>query len=330
MRAQTPERLGGRIEDRIALVGPTASGKTAVGIHLAARLGAEIVSADSMQIYRHMDIGTAKPTPEERRQAAFHAIDAADPDQNWTLTDFQHLGEEACRALVTRVRAPLIVGGTGLYVRSLTTVLDIPTAPPDEAFRAQWREFAETNGNAALLARLAEIDPDTAARLHVNDIGRQIRALEVYAAGGRTLTELHTENRARQPEEQPLLFGLNFAARALLYRRIDDRVDQMLEEGLLDEVRELLTRYSAALKPMRSLGYRHMTAALAGDLSYGLAVAAMKQDTRRFARRQLIWFRADPRVRWVLADGKPAEQIADEIYAQIQVLRQHKGDIVSQ
>lgn len=328
---QTPGGFG----DRIVLVGPTASGKTAVGLHLAARLGAEIVSADSMQVYRQMDIGTAKPTAEERRQAVFHALDVADPDQNWTLNDYQRLGDEACGAIATRGQVPLIVGGTGLYVRALTTILDIPTAPPDEALRAQWREFAETNGNTALLARLAEVDPETAARLHVNDTGRQIRALEVHAASGRTLTELHAENRARQPsvfdEGQPLLFGLNFTDRALLYRRIEARVDQMLGEGLLDEVRGLLARgCSAALKPMQSLGYRHMTAFLAGEMSLDLAVAAMKQDTRRFARRQLIWFRGDARVRWVMADGEPAEQIADEIYAQIQVLRQHKGDIASQ
>ena len=327
----TTEGAGDRTEDRVALVGPTASGKTAIGIHLAARLGAEIVSADSMQVYRHMDIGTAKPTPEERRRVSFHAIDVADPDQDWTLTDYQSLGDAVCRRLTAQGRVPLIVGGTGLYVRALTTVLDIPTAPPDEAFRARWREFAESSGNAALLAHLAEIDPDTAARLHVNDIGRQIRALEVHAASGRTLTDLHAENRARQPQEQPSLFGLNFADRALLYQRIDDRVDRMLEEGLLDEVRGLLARgYSAALKPMRSLGYRHMTAALTGDMSFGLAVTAMKQDTRRFARRQLIWFRGDPRVQWIPADGKPAEQIADEIYAHIQVLRQHKREIASQ
>lgn len=324
---QTLEGIG----NRIALVGPTASGKTAVAIQLAVRLGAEIISADSMQVYRHMNIGTAKPTAEERRQATFHAIDVADPDQGWTLTDYQQLGEEVCRSLIARGRAPLIAGGTGLYVRALTTVLDIPTAPPDEAFRARLREFAETNGNAALLARVAAIDPDTAARLHVNDIGRQIRALEVHAASGRTLTDLHAENRARQPEEQPSLFGLNFADRALLYQRIDDRVDQMLEEGLLDEVRGLLARsYSAALKPMQSLGYRHMTAALAGDMSFSLAVAAMKQDTRRFARRQLIWFRGDPRIHWILADGKGAAQVADEILNHIQTQRQHKGDFASQ
>ena len=327
MRAQAPGGLG----DRIALVGPTASGKTAVGIHLAALLGAEIISADSMQVYRHMDIGTAKPTAEERRQAVFHAIDVADPNQDWTLADFQGLGDEVCHASAARGRVPLIVGGTGLYVRALTTVLDIPVAPPDEAFRARWREFAETNGNAALLAHLAQVDPETAVRLHVNDIGRQIRALEVHAATGRTLTELHAENRARQPGEQPLLFGLDFADRALLYQRIDDRVNQMMAEGLLDEVGGLLGRgYSAALKPMQSLGYRHMTAFLAGDLSLDQAVADTKQETRRFAKRQLIWFRGDTRIRWIMADGKPADQIADEIDTQIQALRQRKREIATQ
>ena len=317
--------------DRIALVGPTASGKTAVGIPLAARLGAEIVSADSMQVYRQMDIGTAKPTAVERRQAVFHAIDVADPDQDWTLSDYQQYGNEACRAIKARGRVPLIVGGTGLYVRALTTILDIPITPPDEGFRARWREFAETNGNAALLARVAEVDPETAARLHVNDIGRQVRALEVHAASGRTLTELHAENRARQPAASARLFGLGFTDRALLYQRIEARVEQMLAEGLLDELRGLLARgFNTSHKPLRSLGYRHMAAYLAGDTSFAESVAAMKQDTRRFARRQLIWFRGDPRVHWIMADDKSAGQIADEIYAQIQVLRQHKGEIASQ
>lgn len=312
MTGQAP----GDFRNRIALVGPTASGKTAVGIQLAAWLGAEIVSADSMQVYRHMDIGTAKPTPEEQRQATFHAINVADPDQEWTLADYQRLGEDACGTIAARGRIPLLIGGTGLYVRALTTVLDIPVAPPDEAVRARWREFALTNGHAALLAEVARVDPETAARLHVNDIGRQIRALEVYESMGRTLTELHAENRARQPKEQPRLFGLDFADRALLYRRIDDRVDGMLAAGLLDEVRGLLARgCSAALKPMQSLGYRHMTAYLSGEVSLDAAVAAMKQDTRRFARRQLIWFRGDARIHWVLADGKSAEQLTDEIFA---------------
>lgn len=310
--------MPGGLEDRIALVGPTASGKTAVGIHLAARLGAEIVSADSMQVYRQMDIGTAKPTLDEQRAAVFHAINVADPDQDWTLADYQRLGDAACQDIAVRGHVPLIVGGTGLYVRALTTRLDIPVAPPDEAVRAKWREFAETNGNAALLAEVARVDPDTAARLHVNDIGRQIRALEVYSATGQTLTELHAENRARQSGESPLLFGLAFTDRERLYERIDSRVDQMLRDGLPGEVRGLLERgYSAALKPMQSLGYRHMTAFLSGEMNWEASVAAMKQDTRRFAKRQMIWFRGGKHVQWVTADGKSAEQLTDEIYQYI-------------
>lgn len=316
----------GGLAERIALVGPTASGKTVVGIHLAARLGAEIVSADSMQVYRQMDIGTAKPTLDEQQAAVFHAINVADPDQEWTLADYQRLGDAACWGIAARGQMPLIVGGTGLYVRALTTRLDIPIAPPNEAFRARWREFAATSGNAALLAEVARIDPDTAARLHVNDIGRQIRALEVYSATGQTLTQLHAENRARQSEEAPLLFGLAFTDRERLYERIDSRVDQMLDAGLLDEVRGLRERgYSAALKPMQSLGYRHMTAFLAGETDWEAAVATMKQDTRRFAKRQMIWFRGDKRVHWVAADGKSAEQLADEIFEFI-TTQQRQGD----
>lgn len=290
-----------------------------MGVLLAARLGAEIVSADSMQVYRCMDIGTAKPTAEERRQAVFHGVDAADPDQDWTLADFQQLGEKACRDIAGRQRVPLIAGGTGLYVRALTTQLDIPAAPPDEGLRRLWREFAETNGNAALLAEVVQVDPETAARLHVNDIGRQIRALEVYAATGRTLTDLHAENRASRTSESPRLFGLRFADREQSYRRINDRVEAMLAEGLLGEVQSLLDGgYSDALKPMQSLGYRHITAFLRGDCDWSAAVETMKQDTRRFAKRQMIWFRGDPRVHWLDADHQTAEQLADQIYRLIQ------------
>lgn len=317
----------GGLEDRIALVGPTASGKTAVGVLLAQHLGAEIVSADSMQVYRHMDVGTAKPTPRERQDAVFHAIDVADPDEAWTLADYQRLGERACLEIAGRGRMPLIVGGTGLYVRSLMTLLDIPVAPPDEGFRALWREFAESNGNAALLAELARVDPETAARLHVNDVGRQIRALEVFEATGQTLTHLHAENRARPPVEAPMLFGLTYADRETLYGRIDARVDQMAAEGLAEEIRALLARgYSRDLKPMQALGYRHVCAFLAGETDWPTAIATMKQDTRRFAKRQMIWFRGDARVRWVSADGKPPEALADEIWTAIQAERQDKGN----
>lgn len=306
------------IEKRIALVGPTASGKTAVGILLAQRLNAEIVSADSMQVYRQMDIGTAKPTPDEQRQAVFHALDVANPDQEWTLADFQRLGEAACERIAERRHIPLIVGGTGLYVRALTTRLDIPAAPPDEDFRARWRGFAQEHGNEALQAEVARIDPATAARLHVNDIGRQIRALEVFAATGRTLTDLHAENQANQSTDQPLLYGLHFADREKLYERIDSRVDAMIAAGFLSEVRHLREcGYSAALKPMQALGYKQLNTFLAGDMSWDAAVAEMKQETRRFSKRQLIWFRGDKRVRWIDADDRTPEELADEISRKI-------------
>ena len=288
---------------------------------------AEIVSADSMQVYRHMDVGTAKPTPAERSQAVFHAVDVADPDEAWTLADYQRLGERACSEIVRRGNLPLIVGGTGLYVRALTTLLDIPVAPPNEELRLRWRDFAETNGNEALLAELARVDPETAARLHVNDVGRQIRALEVYETIGRTLTQLHADNRARQPAEAPLLFGLTYADREALYARIDARVDRMASEGLVEEVRGLLGRgYGRDLKPMQSLGYRHVCAYLAGEADWPTTAATMKQDTRRFAKRQMIWFRGDARVRWVFADGKTPAALADEIWKAIQAERQDKGN----
>ena len=302
------------IANRIALVGPTASGKTAVAVHLAQHLGAEIVSADSMQVYRYMDIGTAKPTSKEQAQAVFYAIDVADPDQEWTLADYQRLGEAACAEISERGSIPLLVGGTGLYIRALTTRLDIPPAPPDEEFRARWRGFALEHGNEALLAQVGKIDPETAARLHVNDIGRQIRALEVFAATGRTMTDLHAENQANQSPEQPILFGLHFADRDHLYDRIDTRVDLMLASGFLEEVRGLRERgYAASLKAMQALGYRQINAFLAGDLLWDAAVAEIKQETRRFSKRQLIWFRGDKRVRWITADGRTPEQLADEI-----------------
>lgn len=307
---------------RIALVGPTAVGKTAVGIALAQKIGAEIVSADSMQVYRRMDIGTAKPTADEQRQAVFHGLDVVDPHDEWTLADFQRLGERACEEIAGRGRLPLLVGGTGLYVRALTTPLAIPTAPPDEEFRARWRAFAGREGNAALQQELARSDPQAAARIHVNDIGRLIRALEVYAATGRTLSELHAENRAMAARQDVFLVGLNFADRNALYTRIEARVDEMLALGFLGEVRGLLeSGCGPSLKPMQSLGYRQLASFLAGEQDWDAAVAEIKQETRRFAKRQLIWFRSDARLRWLAADGRTAGQLAEDVSA---LLEQHQ------
>lgn len=295
----------------IAIVGPTAAGKTAVGILLSQRFGGEIVSADSMQVYRRMDIGTAKPTAEEQAQARFHLIDVVDPDEEWTLSDVQSAAAQASTDIVERGRLPLIVGGTGLYVRALTTKLDIPTAPPDEAFREKWRQIAEERGNEFVHAELAKIDPEAAARIHVNDTKRAIRALEVYESTGSTLSELHAKNRAEATSEPALIIGLNYEDRRTLYTRIDQRVDVMMEQGLEAEVRGLVDAgYGPALKSMQSLGYRHMCEHFAGNLSLAEAVDLLKRETRHFARRQLIWFRGDARVQWVLMDGKSYDDVA--------------------
>ncbi len=299
---------------RIALVGPTASGKTAVAVALAATLGTEIVSADSMQVYRRMDIGTAKPTPEERARVRFHAVDVAEPDGEWTLADFQQLGDSVCDEMAAQGRSPLIAGGTGLYVRALTSNLDIPRTPPDEAFRARWRTVAVEQGNEYVRQELARVDPAAAQRIHVNDIGRQIRALEVYAATGVALSEWHARNQAQAPTHNVRSFGLDYADRRQLYARIEARVDAMIAAGFLDEVRGLLAAgYGRDLKPIQSLGYRQMAAHLAGELSWPEAVDQTKRETRRFARRQLIWFRADPRIHWLEAEGKAPEPLAQEI-----------------
>lgn len=301
---------------RIAVVGPTAVGKTAVGIEVARRLATEIVSADSMQVYRCLNIGTAKPTPREQEQVRFHGIDVAEPDQEWTLADFQQLGEAACDTLGARGRTPLIVGGTGLYIRSLTTDLDIPKTPPDEAFRAHWRGVAAQSGTEYVQQALARVDPVSAIRIHVNDLGRLIRALEVYEATGVSLSEWHARNQAQAQSKNVRLFGLNFADRRRLYERIERRVDQMMAEGFLDEVHGLLAAgYGRDLKPMLSLGYKQLVAHLHGELTLADAVGQIKQETRHFARRQLIWFRADTRIQWLEAADREASDLATEICA---------------
>lgn len=298
----------------IALVGPTAAGKTAVAIAVAQRLGAEIISADSMQVYRGMDIGTAKPTAEEQETARFHLVDVVDPDAEWTLADVQAAGSDANADIQRRGHLPLIVGGTGLYVRALTTQLDIPAAAPDEAFRERWRAFAMENGNAALHAELAGVDPGAAARIHVNDVKRIVRALEVYEATGTSMSELHARNQSAHRNEDSLIVGLNYEDRRSLYARINQRVDQMIADGLVDEVRRLLALgYTRELKSMQSLGYKQMASYLAGECDLADAVDDTKRATRHFARRQLIWFRADQRVKWVRLDDRPTADVVDEV-----------------
>jgi tRNA dimethylallyltransferase len=301
----------------IAVVGPTAVGKTAVAIELADRLEgrAEILSADSVQIYRGLNIGSAKPSAEERRRARFELIDIADTDQSYTLADYQRDAIAAYESVRGRGSLSILCGGTGLYIRALTQPLGIPRVPPDPELRNRWNSFAAEHGITALHQALAERDPSTASRLHVNDVRRVVRALEVLDHTGRRLSDWHKEDQASGAALLPevMMFGLN-RDRPSLYEAIDRRVDQMMLDGFEQEVRQLRAAgYARALHSMRCLGYNELNAYVDGEATLSECVESIKLHTRQFARRQLIWFRADPRITWIDTEGVTAERIADRI-----------------
>jgi tRNA dimethylallyltransferase len=297
----------------VAIVGPTATGKTSVGIELAGLVGGEIISADSMAVYKRMDIGTAKPTLEEQVRARFHLIDVVAPDEDFSVADFYRLAEAAIEDVVSRGKMPLLVGGTGLYVRAVTEGLNIPIAAPDRELRERLREDANRLGNQALMDRLAQVDPPTAARLHTNDLNRIIRALEVYELTGMPISHFHQSAPRRPVPYESRLFGLSLN-REVLYKRIEDRIDEQIACGFVEEVRGLLeSGYSPTLPSMRGLGYKQIAGYIIGEYDFVTAIDLFKRDTRRFAKRQLTWFRADPRIHWIDADGKTAIELASEI-----------------
>jgi len=281
-----------QISNLFALVGPTAVGKTALAIELARRFDGEIVSADSRQIYRGMDIGTAKPTCEEQARAPHHLIDIVAPDEPYTLADYQAQAYAAIDGILARGKQPFLVGGTGLYVRAVVEGLRIPRVPPNEELRAQ---LALEDG-AALYERLRALDPDAAARIDPRNVRRTIRALEVCLTTGAKFSEL---GRASPPSYPVTQVGLTLP-RPELYARIDARVEQMMADGLVAEVEALAAqRYDWELPSMSGLGYREIGAYLRGEVSLDEAVANIKRDTRDFVRRQYAWFRLkDERIHW--------------------------------
>ncbi|MBC8104529.1 MAG: tRNA (adenosine(37)-N6)-dimethylallyltransferase MiaA [Cytophagales bacterium] len=304
----------------IALVGPTAVGKTAVGIALARTLGAEILSADAVAVYRGLNIGAAKPDHHERAQAVFHLLDLVAPDEDFTLAEFERLGSEAVAAVRERGRIPLLVGGTGLYVRALTATLTVPNVPPQTAFRERLWAEAEGRGTPFLHARLAGVDPVSAEKIHFGDRKRIIRALEVYEITGQPMSAFHTpEGVQGVPRPNTLIFGLE-AERPALYQRIEERVDAMMAAGFVEEVRALWAAgYGPSLKSMQSLGYRHLLQHLVEGQPLIESVAELKRDTRRYAKRQISWFKADPMVHWLRAPEKnvTAEAVAAVISGQV-------------
>ncbi len=280
----------------IAIVGPTASGKTMLAIELALAMDGEIVNADSRQIYRWMEIGTAKPTLAERAQVPHHVIDVVEPDESFTLVDYQREATRAIADITARGRIPFLVGGTGLYIRAVLDGLAVPAAPPDLAQREQWEAEAARDGPAALHDRLAARDPVAATRIPVTNVRRVIRALEVIVATGAPFS---AQQVIQPPPYETIRIGLN-TTRAQLYAWADHRVDAMLAAGFIDEVRDLVHRgYDWNLPAMSSLGYREIGAVLRGTMSLPDAVQRIKWDTHGFIRKQLTWFRPDPRIHWI-------------------------------
>ncbi len=307
----------------VAVVGPTATGKTAVGIELARQLDGEIISADAVAVYRGLDIGAAKPDAQERKQAVFHLLDVVAPDEEFTLADFEQQANAAIAKIRARGRVPVLVGGTGLYVRSVTATLTVPNVPPQPILReALWKE-AESQGAPALHLQLANVDPTTAAKVHPGDAKRIIRALEVYRTTGQPMSAFHTaEGVQGVPRENTRIFGLRWE-REVLYKRIEDRVDAMMAAGFLEEVRALQEEgFGLELKSMQSLGYRHLLRHLSGEMPLPETLAELKRDTRRYAKRQVSWFSADPQINWIdVSKGKmTTEAVAAVICEQVSQL----------
>lgn len=288
-------------DERIRLVivqGPTASGKSALAMQLAESLDGEIVNADSMQVYRGMNIGTAKPSPEERARVPHHLYDLVTPDVNFTAADFRDHASRVIEDIHRRNKRIILVGGTGLYIRILTQGLaDSPGGSPD--IRKELEAQAGREGLTALHQRLDEVDPVSASRLHPNDAVRVVRALEVFLLTGRTLSSYQDEHRFADESYRCLKIGINME-RELLYRRVEERVDKMMAEGLVAEVTGLLAAgYTADLKAMSSIGYKEICAYLAGEYSFDEAVRLIKRNTRQYAKRQMTWCRRDSEIIWV-------------------------------
>lgn len=280
----------------IAIVGPTGIGKSNLGLLLAQTFDGEIVNADSRQIYRYMDTGTAKPGPEERASVPHHLIDIINPDEDFSLALYQSLAGGVIEDIRRRGKLPLLVGGTGLYVWAILEGWNIPKVPPNPALRRRLEARASAEGCETLHRRLHEVDPESAARINPQNLRRIIRALEIHEATGRPPSQLQGKTA---PTFDSLIIGLT-AARTRLYRMIDRRVDSMIQRGLAAEVKSLIDRgYGLDLPSMSSVGYRQMGRFIQGDLDLETAIQQVKFETHRFARHQYAWFRlTDPRIKW--------------------------------
>lgn len=302
----------------LVIVGPTAVGKTAVAVELASAMGGEIISADSMAVYRGMDIGTAKPNAEEKSRAKFHLIDVADPAKPFNVGEFQRLASEAIDDVLKRNPPAIVVGGSGLYVRAAVDNLGLHMPGRNDQLRSELNEQAHEFGNESVHQRLREIDPISAEAIHPNNLKRVIRAIEIYEISG-IPASVQFEKDSQRERDYPNArwFGLTMNRNAL-YERIDKRVDLMIANGLIDEVAGLLEQgIDLGLPSMQGLGYREMSAFLRGECSKEDAISLLKRNTRRFAKRQYTWFRADGRVEWIDVEDMTAKKVSENIKGEL-------------
>ncbi len=304
----------------VVVAGPTASGKTALAVELALRLGGEVISADSMQLYKGMDIATAKPTAAEMRGIPHHLLGFLEPSEAFSVADYATLAHQTIKEVHDRGRLPILAGGTGLYIDAVTENISFAEIKTDGALRAELTRRAEEEGAERLLEELRGFDPAAAERLHPNNLTRIIRAVEVYRLTGISMSEHQRRSRLTPQIYQTVMLGLEFRDRRKLYDRIDLRVDRMLEAGLLEEARRVLSQ--DGMKTARqAIGYKELVGYFAGEESLGEAVARIKQESRRYAKRQLTWFRRNEKIHWIYPDDcQNMEKIVADALEKVKVL----------
>jgi tRNA dimethylallyltransferase len=302
----------------IVLLGPTAVGKSRIATQVAKHLDTDVLTADSRQVYRGMDIGTDKPTAEERQGVPHRLIDLVVPSETFNTGWYRRVAMEEIDRLYKAGRLPFVVGGTGLYIRNLVWGL-CPAPQADPYVRADLKKLRDDRGRDGFYAELMRVDPETATRLHPNDESKVMRALEVYRLSGRPLSTLHAEHAFHETPFSALLIGLE-RKKETLYRRIEERIDWQLDHGMVEETRLLLDQgYGRELGSMKGLGYRQVGAFLANECDYTEMVRRFKRDTRRFAKRQLTWFRSEAGIAWLsIEDNEPYERTAERVIARIE------------
>ncbi|MBM6921344.1 tRNA (adenosine(37)-N6)-dimethylallyltransferase MiaA [Phocea massiliensis] len=295
----------------LAVVGPTASGKTSLAIEIAKEYHGEVVSADSMQLYKEMQIATAKPTVDEMQGIPHHLLDFLAPDVSFSVAQYAALAHQTISEITARGHLPVMAGGTGLYVDAVLDDLIFAKIETDEQKRAELWAFVEAHGANALHERLREIDPESAARIHENNVGRIVRAVEVYELTGITMSEHQRNSRPKESRYRSLKIGINYKDRAVLYDRVNRRVDLMMEQGLLEEA--VSVRNRARKTAVQAIGYKELEPYFLQQEPLDVCIERLKQETRRYAKRQITWFSRDPNILWVYPD----EQTPQEIFSKI-------------